>query len=108
MPKGWCSRTVPVLAGVLLTVASGSSPGATPAQATQDAAEVTKVNLNTATQKELETLRGIGPATARRIMRNRPYEATAELSRAEVAGPIIELIGARVTVGPTPAQSIGR
>lgn len=110
MPKGWCSRTVPVLAGVLLTVASGSSPGVTPApaQATQDAAEVTKVNLNTATQKELETLRGIGPATARRIMRNRPYAATAELSRADVAGPIIELIRPRVTVGPTPAQSIGR
>ena len=38
---------------------------------------------------------GIGPATAKRIIRNRPYTSTAELSRAEVAGPIIGLIGSR-------------
>jgi len=115
MLKRWCPRTVVVLAGVLLTgvlltVASGSGPGAAPApaQPTRDPAGVTKVNLNTATQQELERLRGIGPATAKRIIRNRPYAATAELSRAEVAGPIIDLISPRVTVGPAPAQSTGR
>ena len=65
---------------------------------------MSSINLNTATQRELESLRGIGPATAKRIIRNRPYVSTAELSRAEVAGPIIELISSRVTVGPTPGQ----
>ncbi|HSL51355.1 MAG TPA: helix-hairpin-helix domain-containing protein [Candidatus Deferrimicrobiaceae bacterium] len=110
MLERWCPRTVVVLAGVLLTVASGSVPRAAPALApsTRDAAGVTKVNLNTATQQELQTLRGIGPATAKRIIRNRPYAATAELSRAEVAGPIIDLISPRVTVGPAPAQATGR
>jgi competence protein ComEA len=68
-------------------------------------AEASSINLNTATQRELESLRGIGPATAKRIIRNRPYASTAELSRAEVAGPIIELIGTRVTVGPAPGQA---
>jgi DNA uptake protein ComE-like DNA-binding protein len=69
---------------------------------------MTKVDLNTATQQELQSLRGIGPATARRIIHNRPYAATAELSRAEVAGPIIDLISPRVTVGPAPAPTTGR
>jgi DNA uptake protein ComE-like DNA-binding protein len=69
---------------------------------------MTKVDLNTATQQELQSLRGIGPATARRIIHNRPYAATAELSRAEVAGPIIELISSRVTVGQVPAPSSAR
>jgi competence protein ComEA len=88
----------------------GSVAGASPAlaQSTRGAVGVTKVDLNTATQQELETLRGIGPATAKRIIRNRPYAATAELSRAEVAGPIIDLISPRVTVGPAPAQSTGK
>jgi competence protein ComEA len=94
----------------LVIVASGSVAGASPAlaQSTRGIAGVTRVNLNTATQQELQTLRGIGPATAKRIIRNRPYAATAELSRADVAGPIIELISSRVTVGPAPAQPTGK
>lgn len=110
MMTRWCSRTVVVLAGLLLTVASGSARGASPppAQSTREADGVARVNLNTATQQELQSLRGIGPATARRIIRNRPYAATAELSRAEVAGPIIDLISPRVTVGPVPAPSTAR
>ena len=93
-----------------LLVASASTVGASPvlAQPTRGTAEVTRVNLNTATQQELQTLRGIGPATAKRIIRHRPYATTAELSRAEVAGPIIELISPRVTVGPAPARPVGR
>jgi DNA uptake protein ComE-like DNA-binding protein len=110
MMTRWCPRTVLVLVGVFLIVGSGSARGAAPApaQSTRAAAGMTKVDLNTATQQELQSLRGIGPATARRIIRNRPYAATAELSRAEVAGPIIDLISPRVTVGPAPAPTTGR
>ena len=93
----------------LVIVASGSVARASlaPTGSIRGAAAVTKVDLNLATQQELETLRGIGPATAKRIIRNRPYAATAELSRADVAGPIIDLISPRVTVGPAPAPSTG-
>jgi competence protein ComEA len=118
MLKRGCTRTAVVLAGVLITAcASDKAPaespfkaeGAVPATVAESGRYVApaRVNLNSATQKELETLRGIGPATAKRIIRNRPYAAVAELSRAEVAGPIIDLISPRVTAG-APARSTDR
>lgn len=110
MEKGWCAWSMVLFASVLVTAcAVERAPAETAgreAERTEAAAvaEASSINLNTATQRELESLRGIGPATAKRIIRNRPYASTAELSRAEVAGPIIELIGSRVTVGPAPGQ----
>jgi competence protein ComEC len=38
-----------------------------------------RVNINTATQEELETLPGVGPTTARRIIAGRPYRTADEL-----------------------------
>ena len=113
MEKGWCARSVVLLAGVLVTAcAAETAPAETAVRAAERpvAAAVVEasVNLNTATQRELESLRGIGPATAKRIIRNRPYASAAELSRAEVAGPIIELISSRVTVGPAPGQPMSK
>ena len=109
MEKGWCGRSMVLFLGVLVSAcatekAPAETVGATERPVAATSAEASSVNLNTATQRELESLRGIGPATAKRIIRNRPYVSTAELSRAEVAGPIIELIGPRVTVGPAPDQ----
>lgn len=111
MEKGWCGWSMVLLVGVLVTAcatekapAETLGPAERPVGATS--AEASSINLNTATQRELESLRGIGPATAKRIIRNRPYVSTAELSRAEVAGPIIELISPRVTVGPAPQSAL--
>jgi competence protein ComEA len=114
MMKRWCARSVVLFASVLVTAcAAEKAPAETAVRAGErpvDAtvAEASSINLNTATQRELESLRGIGPATAKRIIRNRPYASTAELSRAEVAGPIIELISSRVTVGAARGQASPR
>lgn len=43
------------------------------------------VNINSATQAELEALPGIGPKIAREIIRNRPYRDAKEL-QAKVKG----------------------
>ena len=57
------------------TGASGGGQGGTVAGATVQ----TAININTATQVELEALPGIGPVTASKIISDRPYQAVDEL-----------------------------
>lgn len=45
------------------------------------------VNVNNATQAELETIPGIGPALARQIIAGRPYSKVEELERVRGIGP---------------------
>lgn len=59
------------------------------------------INLNTATQKELETLPGIGPKLARRIIEARqqkPFASLADLDSVSGVGPkLLENLESRVT-----------
>jgi competence ComEA-like helix-hairpin-helix protein len=45
-----------------------------------------RINLNTATQAELEALPGIGPVIARRIIEGRPYRSVDDLERVKGIG----------------------
>lgn len=60
-----------------------------------------KVNLNTATQAELETLPGIGPELARRIIQARqqkPFTSLEDLDNVSGIGPkMLERLESRVT-----------
>jgi competence protein ComEA len=62
-----------------------------------------KVDLNTATQKELEDVKGVGPATAKKIIAGRPYKSVDELKKAGLSDKQIKSIGPSVTVGAAPA-----
>jgi hypothetical protein len=75
-----------------------------PAPATQTA----KVDLNTATEKDLDKLPGIGPATAKKIIAGRPYSSVNDLSRAGVSAKQIEQISSLVTVSPPSSGSANR
>jgi hypothetical protein len=70
-----------------------------------------KVDLNSASQADLEKLPGVGPATAKKIIAGRPYAAVADLSKAGVPAKTIEKITPLVVVGaaapaatPKPAE----
>ncbi|HKB69631.1 MAG TPA: helix-hairpin-helix domain-containing protein, partial [Thermoanaerobaculia bacterium] len=69
------------------------------ARAAAPAAPAGPVDLNTASQKELEALPGIGAATAKKIVAGRPYSSVADLSKAGVGAAAIRKLGPLVTVG---------
>lgn len=62
-------------------------------------ATITSVNINTATQAELEALPGIGPVTASKIISDRPYQKVEELlSKKIVSKAVFEKIKDQIVV----------
>ncbi len=57
------------------TAPMGQTPGAT-----------ARININTATLEQLDTLPGVGPATAQRIVEGRPYSVIEDLMRVKGIG----------------------
>ena len=76
---------------------------ATPAQAAKkdDAKKsvATLVDINNATQKELEGIKGVGAPTAKKIIAGRPYKSVNELSKAGLSAQSVAAIKPFVTVG---------
>lgn len=95
--RWFCLPIVIVAFGLILTVT-----------ATYAQTQKTVVDLNTASEKELESIKGVGPATAKKIIAGRPYKSVDDLSKAGVPAKTIEGMKPYVTVGKpaaaTPAE----
>lgn len=62
-----------------------------------------RVDVNSATDKELETLPGVTPAIAKKIVEGRPYASIEDLSHAGLSPGQIDKLRKRVLVG-SPAR----
>ncbi|MEW6185705.1 MAG: helix-hairpin-helix domain-containing protein [Thermodesulfobacteriota bacterium] len=60
----------------------------------------TLTDLNSAPQKDIESLKGIGPATAKKIIENRPFKSFDELKKAGLSEKTIESLKPLVKLGP--------
>jgi DNA uptake protein ComE-like DNA-binding protein len=83
-------------------IAKPAVPGATSAQATAAGA---KVDINNATEKQLEDLPGVGKATAGKIIAGRPYASVDDLVKAGVPKTTIAKIAPLVAVGAAPVAA---
>jgi len=93
------------LLGVLMFALPALAGQAAAAKSTQSKAPAAPVNLNTASQADLEALPGVGPATAKKIIAGRPYATVADLSKAGVPKSTIDKITSMVTVGAPVAAN---
>jgi hypothetical protein len=94
-----------MLVWLALVCLVGSGESAWAQQQPKKAPAATKVDLNTASQADLEKLPGVGEATAKKIIAGRPYKIVADLEKAGVNKPTIEKITPLVAVGPAAAQA---
>jgi len=95
-----------VFVAVLTLGLMAATPIAVTAQAAQSPASAAKVDINSASQADLEKLPGVGEATAKKIIAGRPYQAVGDLSKAGVSKTTVEKITPLVTAGPAgPAKA---
>ena len=86
-------------------------PGLVLADTKKEAKKVAKtapagpVDLNNASQSELEALNGVGPATAKKIIAGRPFASVGDLSKAGVSAATIAKITPMVMVGKVAAPA---
>ena len=69
------------------------------------ATSASKIDINSASQKQLDTLPGVGPATAKKIVAGRPYASVSDLSRAGLNQAAIQKIAPLVQVGNASPSS---
>src|SRR5512138_3035992 len=86
------------LVGTVCHAKSKPAPPAAGSEA-QQAVTAGKIDLNSATQAELEKLPGIGPAGAKKIIAGRPYKTVSDLSKAGLPAKTVEKITPQVSVG---------
>ena len=104
--RSFLGYTIALVALSVLTVgvSAGQSskktktPKPTTTSSTKPSDTTAKVDLNTASEKDLDNLPGVGPASAKKIIAGRPYSSVDDLSKAGLSARTIKKIAPLVTV----------
>src|SRR5207237_4048824 len=64
-----------------------------------------KIDINSASQRELEELPGVGAVTARRIIKERPYKSVQDLTKAGLSQKEIDKLKPKATAGAAPRKA---
>ena len=91
----------------LVTVGGSATAKISKATGKADEKEAGFIDLNTATEKELDTLPGVGKATAEKIIAGRPYKSVDDLEKAGVSKATIAKIADLVTVATVATTKAG-
>ena len=98
------SFTLLIIAAFIL--GKGVTPAIAAKKVDVQKAIVSLVDINNATQKELEGIKGVGAATAKKIIAGRPYKSVDELSKAGIKPKAIDAMKPFVTVGNAPVAPV--
>ncbi len=74
-------------------------------EAASPAESQAKVDLNTASRKQLESLPGVGAVSAKKIISARPYADVPDLTRSGISAKTIQKISPLVTVAATAVNT---
>src|SRR3954465_13005489 len=94
-------RSLTYVLTLLLTIGIGALPlyAAQGKSGKEQQSSSGKVDLNTASQAELEALPGIGPAIAARIVAQRPFKSLQELERVGLSASDIKKLKGKAKAG---------
>lgn len=90
---------------LVAATSGGTSPNGAGNAAQAASASQPKVDLNSASESELEELPGIGPASAKKIIAARPFSSVSDLSKTGIPASTISKISPLVTAGTAGAAA---
>jgi len=103
--REWVAKNVNMAAklqdGVKIYIPSKKEMGNEKMEAGKEAGseKSEKININTASESELDTLWGVGPATAKKIVEGRPYQKSEELLEKKIVNKNVwEKIKDKITI----------
>lgn len=103
---GLSAKQIAALKPLVTVSAPAPAAAVKPSRSAAPAVAAGPVDLNTASEKELDALKGVGPATAKKIIAGRPYRSVDELSKAGLSAKQIAEVKPFVVVASAPVTPV--